>query len=43
MIIDSIRVLAGNDVITLRTEITDAAGAAVCTTYGALVVRGAGS
>ncbi len=39
VIIDSIRVLAGNDVITLRTEITDATGAAVSTTYGALVSR----
>ena len=39
--IDSIKVLAGNDVITLRTEITDPDGARVCTTYGALVSRAA--
>lgn len=40
--IDSIRVLAGNDVISLRTEVTDPAGAAVLTSYSTLVSRAAG-
>jgi acyl dehydratase len=37
--VDQVRVLAGNDVITLRTEVTDAEGAPVCTAYGTLVAR----
>jgi acyl dehydratase len=37
--IDSIRVLAGNDVIGLRTEVSDAAGGAVTTAYATLVSR----
>ena len=39
--VDQVRVLAGNDVISLRTEVTDVDGAAVCTAYGTLVARGA--
>lgn len=39
--VDQIRVLAGNDVLTIRTEVTDAAGAAVCTAVCTLVARGA--
>ncbi|GAB2923980.1 MaoC family dehydratase N-terminal domain-containing protein [Rhodococcus aerolatus] len=41
LVIDSIRSAAGNDVITARTELTDPAGAGVCTAYSTLVVRGA--
>ncbi|GGM03667.1 MaoC family dehydratase N-terminal domain-containing protein [Nakamurella endophytica] len=39
--VDSLRVLAGNDVVSVRTEITDAAGDPVCTTVGTLVARAA--
>jgi acyl dehydratase len=39
--IDSIRVMAGNDVIGLRTEVTDAAGEPVTTAYATLVSRAA--
>jgi acyl dehydratase len=39
--VDSIKVLAGNDVITVRTEVTGVAGEQVCTAYGTLVSRGA--
>jgi acyl dehydratase len=39
VLIDAIRVLAGNDVLTLRTEVTDAAGKPVCTATGTLVSR----
>jgi acyl dehydratase len=39
--IDSIRVLAGNDVIGLRTEVTDADGQPVTTAYATLVSRAA--
>ncbi|HEY7812422.1 MAG TPA: MaoC family dehydratase N-terminal domain-containing protein [Nakamurella sp.] len=39
--IDSIRVLAGNDVIGLRTEVTDAHGQPVTTAYATLVSRAA--
>jgi len=39
--VDGIRMLAGNDVLTVRTEVTDAAGAAVCTAVGTLVARAA--
>ncbi|UJW33628.1 MaoC family dehydratase N-terminal domain-containing protein [Saccharothrix sp. AJ9571] len=38
--IDEIMTRAGNDFITLRAEITDAAGQHVCTTRAQLVVRG---
>lgn len=41
VIIEAIRVLAGNDVITLRTEVTDPAGGAVCTATSTLVSRAA--
>ena len=39
--VDQVRVMAGNDVITLRTEVTDPAGHPVCTALGTLVARGA--
>lgn len=39
--VDGIRVLAGNDVLTIRTEVTDPSGAAVCTAVCTLVARGA--
>jgi acyl dehydratase len=39
--VDSIKVLAGNDVIGVRTEVTDAVGTAVATAYGTLVSRAA--
>jgi acyl dehydratase len=39
--VDSIKVLAGNDVIAVRTEVTDAMGAAVATAHGTLVSRAA--
>ena len=38
--VDQVRVMAGNDVITLRTEVTDPAGNPVCTALGTLVARG---
>jgi acyl dehydratase len=38
--VDKVRTAAGNDLFSLRTEVTDAAGAAVCTAYGTLVARG---
>ncbi|WP_410639696.1 MaoC family dehydratase N-terminal domain-containing protein [Amycolatopsis sp. lyj-346] len=38
--IDGIMNRAGNDFITLRADITDAAGQKVCTTRAQLVVRG---
>jgi acyl dehydratase len=39
--IDAIRVAAGNDILSLRIEVTDPAGAAVCTAYSTLVSRAA--
>lgn len=39
--IEAIKVLAGNDVITLRTEVVDPSGAAVCTALSTLVSRAA--
>ena len=39
--VDSIKVLAGNDVIGVRTEVVDATGAAVATAFGTLVSRAA--
>ena len=39
--VDSIRTVAGNDIIGIRTEVTDLAGDAVSTAYGTLVSRGA--
>ena len=38
--IDNIMARAGNDFISLRADITDAAGEKVCTTRAQLVVRG---
>lgn len=38
--VDSISARAGNDFITLRAEMADAAGEPVCTTKAQLVVRG---
>ncbi len=37
--VDAVRAMAGNELITLRCEITDEAGAPVCTTMSLLVVR----
>ncbi|RIJ78248.1 MaoC family dehydratase [Nakamurella silvestris] len=37
--IDAIRVLAGNDVLTVRTEVTDSHDTPVCTAVGTLVAR----
>ena len=39
--VDSIRTVAGNDIIGIRTEVTDVTGDAVSTAYGTLVARGA--
>ena len=39
VVVEGIRVLAGNDVLTLRTEVIDAAGEPVCTATGTLVSR----
>ncbi|MEJ7649412.1 MAG: MaoC family dehydratase N-terminal domain-containing protein [Nakamurella sp.] len=39
--IDAIRVAAGNDIISLRTEVTAADGAAVSTAFSTLVSRAA--
>ena len=39
--VDQVRVMAGNDVVTLRTEVTDSDGKPVCTALGTLVARGA--
>lgn len=39
--IDSIRQMAGSDIITLRTELADLAGSPVCTATATLVSRGA--
>jgi acyl dehydratase len=39
--IDAIRQMAGNDIITLRTELADADGAPVSTAVSTLVSRGA--
>ncbi len=39
--VEAIRVLAGNDVLTTRTELRDADGALVCTAVGTLVARAA--
>lgn len=38
--IDAIRVMAGNDIITLRTELADTTGKSVCTATATLVSRG---
>lgn len=37
--VDSIKVLAGNEVVTARTELADAAGESVCTVICTLVAR----
>lgn len=39
--VDKVRALGGNDLVTLRTEVTDPDGNAVCTAMGTLVARGA--
>jgi acyl dehydratase len=39
--VDSIRTVAGNDIIGIRTEVTDGVGAPVSSAYGTLVARGA--
>jgi len=39
--IDNIRAAAGNDILSLRVEVTDPAGAPVCTAYSTLVSRAA--
>ena len=40
--VDAVRVLAGNDVLTLRAEVIDADERPVCTTYSTLVARANG-
>lgn len=40
VVVDAVRVLAGNDVLTLRIEVVDEDGRPVCTTYSTLVARG---
>lgn len=37
--VEGVRVAAGNEIITVRTEVTDPAGQPVCDAYGTLVVR----
>jgi acyl dehydratase len=39
--IDNIRLAAGNDILSLRIEVTDPGGAPVCTAYSTLVSRAA--
>jgi len=39
--VDQVRSLGGNDLVSLRTEVTDPDGNPVCTAYGTLVARGA--
>jgi acyl dehydratase len=39
--VDQVRSLGGNDLVTLRTEVTDPDGNPVCTAMGTLVARGA--
>ena len=39
--VDSVRSMAGNDLVTTRNEITTEAGEPVCTAVSMLVVRGA--
>lgn len=39
--VDAIKVAAGNDILSLRVEVTDPAGAPVCTAYSTLVSRAA--
>lgn len=41
VVIESIKVLAGNDVLGLRVDVTDADGVPVCTTQTTLVARSA--
>lgn len=41
VVIDSIRQAAGNDIISLRIEVSGADGAAVCTAHSTLVSRAA--
>jgi len=40
VVVDAVRVLAGNDVLTLRIEVVDEDDRPVCTTYSNLVARG---
>ncbi len=40
VVVDAIRVAAGNDLVTTRTEVTAEDGSAVVTTYSTLVARG---
>lgn len=39
--LESVRSVAGNDMVTARSEVTDAAGELVVTTWSTLVARGA--
>ena len=39
VVLEALRTMAGNELVTLRSEITDAAGAPVCTATSMLVVR----
>nr|WP_239020558.1 MaoC family dehydratase N-terminal domain-containing protein [Nakamurella antarctica] len=41
--VESIKVLAGNDVLTVRTDVTDIENAPVCSAWGTLVSRAAAS
>jgi hypothetical protein len=41
VIVENIRAVAGNDMITTRIEVTDEAGEPVVTTWSMLVVRAA--
>jgi acyl dehydratase len=38
--VDSIRSMAGNDIIAVRTEVVAADGSRVCSAFGSLVARG---
>lgn len=38
--VDGVRAMAGNSIVTTRNEITDEAGAPVCTVVSMLVIRG---
>lgn len=40
VLVQDIRVLAGNDVLTVRTDIVDPEGKPVCTAIGTVVARG---
>jgi acyl dehydratase len=37
--VDAIKVMAGNDIISVRTEVVDGSGTSVCSAFGTLVSR----